>query len=65
MGEGLLTPRLDDPSSMRHEGVALAPCMHQEGDQGKSRKQVLARDEKFDNIVHKPSTHMREAKHMV
>ena len=24
----LLAPRLDDPSSMQHEGAALAPCAH-------------------------------------
>ena len=49
-------------------GMRALPWPHaciREGDQGKSRKQVLARDEKFDNIVHKPSTHMREAKHIV
>ena len=33
-----------------------------EGDQGKSRKQVLARDEKLDSIVREPSTNMREGK---
>ena len=36
-----------------------------EGDQGKSRKQVLARDEKLDNIVHEPSMHMREGKQAI
>ena len=36
-----------------------------EGDQGKSRKQVLTRDEKFDSIVRELSTHMREGKHAV
>ena len=30
MGEGLLDPRLDDLSSIRHEGTALAP-MHASG----------------------------------
>ena len=63
MGEDLLAPRLDDLSSMRYEGVALAPCTHQGRDQGKSRKQVLAQDEKVGNIVREPSTHMREGKH--
>ena len=36
-----------------------------EGDQGKSRKQVLARDEKLDSIVCEPSMHLREGKHAV
>ena len=33
-----------------------------EGDQGKSRKQVLAQDEKLGSRVHEPSTHMMEGK---
>ena len=36
-----------------------------EEDQGKSRKQVLARDERLDNIVHEPNTHMREGKQAI
>ena len=36
-----------------------------EGDQGRSRKQVMARDEKLGSIVYEPSTHMREGKHAV
>ena len=36
-----------------------------EGDQGKSRKQVLARDEKLDNIVHEPSMHMKDGKQAI
>ena len=36
-----------------------------EGDQGKLRKQVLARDEKLGNIVREPSTHMREGKQAI
>ena len=26
--EGLLAPRLGDPSATRHEGATLAPCAH-------------------------------------
>ena len=36
-----------------------------EGDQGKSRKQVLAQDEKLDNIVRDPNTHMRKGKQAI
>ena len=61
----LLAPRLDDPSSMRYESVALAPCAHQGRRSGKTRNQVLARDEKLDNIVSEPNTHMREGKHAI
>ena len=60
----MLAPRLDDPSSMRHEGVALASRI-KEGDQGKTRKRVLAWDEKLSSIVREPSMHMKEGKHAI
>ena len=41
-GEGLLAPRLDDPSSMRHEGVALALCVNHGRRSRQIKKQVLA-----------------------
>ena len=49
-------------------GMRALPWPHariKEGDQGKSRKRVLARDEKLGSIVFEPSTHMREGKHVV
>ena len=49
-------------------GMRALPWPHahiREGDQGKSRKQVLARDEKLDNIVREPSAHMREGKQAI
>ena len=49
-------------------GMRALPWPHaciKEGDQGKSMKQVLARDEKLDSIVREPSMHMREGKHAV
>ena len=63
MREGLLAPRLDDLSSMRHEGTDLAPCTHQ-GRRSRQivGKRVLARDEELNSIVHEPSTHKREGK---
>ena len=49
-------------------GMMAFPWPHEhirEGDQGKSRKRVLARDEKPGSIVCELSTHMREEKHTI
>ena len=46
-------------------GMRALPWPHArilEGDQGKSRKSVLARDEKHGSIVRESSTHMRKSK---
>ena len=49
-------------------GMRALPRPHariMEGNQGKSRKPVLARDEKLGSIVREPSKPMREGKHAV
>ena len=49
-------------------GMRVLPWPHariREGDQGKSRKQVLALDEKLGSIVHEPSMHTREVKYAI
>ena len=46
---------------MRHEVTAFAHLRIKEGNQGKSRKRELARDEELDSIVREPSTHKRKA----
>ena len=49
-------------------GIRVLPWPHahiREEDQGKSKKQVLARDEKLDSIVRELSMHMKEGKHAV
>ena len=46
-------------------GMRALPWLHghiREGDQGKLRKRVLARDEKLCSIVCDPSMYMREGK---